>query len=216
MTKLTKADWLVPGGLVLLALIPAIAGGVRLTELAGGAEVTAANARFVDAPLPVVLHILGALVYSILGAFQFAPGLRRRFPQFHRGMGRVIVGAGVVVAVSGLWMAQFTDIPGESAFLYLQRMVFGALMLGCLIVGVGAILERDVPTHKAMMVRAYAIAMGAGTQVFTHLVWLPVTGEMPVGVVHDLMMLAGWAINLAVAEFLVLNTRLPQPSALLA
>ena len=31
-------------------------------------------------PLPVVLHVLSASVYCALGAFQFAPGFRRRRP----------------------------------------------------------------------------------------------------------------------------------------
>jgi hypothetical protein len=56
----------------MLGLIPLAAGAFRLTELAGGAEITSANARFFASPLPVVLHIVSAGVYAILGAFQFA------------------------------------------------------------------------------------------------------------------------------------------------
>ncbi len=47
--------WLVPALLVLSAL-PLAAGAFRLTELAGGAAITPANARFFASPLPVVLH----------------------------------------------------------------------------------------------------------------------------------------------------------------
>jgi hypothetical protein len=66
------AKWLV-AALLILSAIPLGAGAVRLSELAGGAAITPANARFFAAPLPVVLHIGGAAVYAILGAFQFAP-----------------------------------------------------------------------------------------------------------------------------------------------
>ena len=45
MSTFLKAGWLVPAGLVLLGLVPVIAGGVRLRELVGGPEVTPANAR---------------------------------------------------------------------------------------------------------------------------------------------------------------------------
>ncbi len=45
-------------GLLLLSAIPLIAGGVRLSELAAGATITPANARFFASPLPVVLHRL--------------------------------------------------------------------------------------------------------------------------------------------------------------
>src|SRR5919199_5041053 len=62
--------WLLPAGLVVLGAIP----------LAAGAELTTANARFLASPVPVVLHILAAAVYIVLGAFQFAPAFRRRCP----------------------------------------------------------------------------------------------------------------------------------------
>ncbi len=73
------ARWLITGLLVLSA-IPLAAGAFRLKELAGGAEITPANARFFASPLPVVVHIVSAAVYALLGAFQFAPGFRRRWP----------------------------------------------------------------------------------------------------------------------------------------
>src|SRR5438270_10215221 len=69
--KAGSAKWLV-AALILLSAIPLAAGAFRLTELAGGAAITPANARFFAAPLPVVLHILSAGVFAILGAFQFA------------------------------------------------------------------------------------------------------------------------------------------------
>ena len=69
--KAGSAAWLVPAALILLSAIPLAAGAFRLTQLAGGAEITPANARFFASPLPVVLHIVSASVYAILGAFQF-------------------------------------------------------------------------------------------------------------------------------------------------
>src|SRR5690349_17715995 len=56
--KAGAAAWLVPAGLIMLVAIPLAAGAVRLTQLAGGAEITPANARFFASPLPVVLHIV--------------------------------------------------------------------------------------------------------------------------------------------------------------
>src|SRR4051812_48930683 len=69
------ARWRI-AGLLLVSAVPLAAGAFRLTELAGGAAITPANARFFAAPLPVVLHILGAGVFALLGAFQFASGFR--------------------------------------------------------------------------------------------------------------------------------------------
>ena len=105
--KIAKSEWLIPMSLILLSLVPVIAGVFRLTELASNAEITPANARFFSSPLPVVLHIISVSLYSILGAFQFAPGFRRRRRNWHRMVGRLLIPGGLVAAFSGLWMSQF-------------------------------------------------------------------------------------------------------------
>lgn len=200
-----------PAGLIALSVVPVAAGAARLTELAGGAEVTAENARFFAMPLPVVLHILGASVYSVLGAFQFASGFRRRKPGWHRAAGRILVPCGLVVALSGLWMTLFYPRPpGDGDLLSGFRLVFGSAMVGSIILGLAAIRRRDVARHRAWMARAYAIGMGAGTQVFTHLPWILILGR-PGELTRALLMGAGWVINLAVAEW-VIRKRPSRPS----
>jgi uncharacterized membrane protein len=198
--KARSAVWLV-AALLVLSAPPLAAGAFRLTQLAGGAEITPANARFFSAPLPVVLHIVGAAVYALLGAFQFAPGLRRRWPGWHRAAGRLLVGCGLVVGLSGLWMTLFYPWPaGDGALLYAFRLLFGSAMVASIALGFAAIRRGDVRGHQAWMVRAYAVGLGAGTQMLTLMV-----GEMIAGpateVSRALLMGAGWAINLAVAEW---------------
>ena len=65
---MSRKDYLIPAGLIALSLVPGIAGTARVVELAGNALVTPDNARFVAMPLPVLLHIPAAVVYSVLGA----------------------------------------------------------------------------------------------------------------------------------------------------
>ena len=36
-----------------------------------------------------------------------------------------------------------------------------------LVLGFTAIRRRDIPAHRAWMIRAYALGLGAGTQAFT-------------------------------------------------
>ena len=40
-------------------------------------------------------------------------------------------------------------------------------MAACIVLGFAAIRRGDVARHRAWMTRAYALALGAGTQVFT-------------------------------------------------
>jgi hypothetical protein len=67
-----SAGWLGIAGLLLLSAIPITAGAFRLNQLASGAEITPANARFFAMPLPVIVHIIGASLFAVLGAFQFS------------------------------------------------------------------------------------------------------------------------------------------------
>ncbi len=203
MTFTRTSEWSVPVLLILLSLVPAIAGTRRVVELLGGAPATVANARFVAAPAAVALHVIAAIPFSMLGAFQFAPGFRRRRREWHRAAGRVLVVCGLVVALTGLWMAQFYAWPeGDGEVLYLLRLVFGSAMVISIVSAVGAIARRDFVSHGAWMMRGYAIGMGAGTQVLTHVPWFLVVGR-PGEMARAVLMGTGWVINLAVAEWII-------------
>src|SRR6266508_1321100 len=159
-TKAGSAAWLV-AALLLLSAIPLAAGAFRLTQLAGGADITPANARFFASPLPVVLHIVGAAVYIILGAFQFAPTFRRRWPGWHRAAGRLLVPCGLLVGLSALWMTLFYPWPaGDGALLYALRLLFGSAMVVSIVLGFAAIRRGDVRRHRARMMRGYALGLG--------------------------------------------------------
>ena len=200
MTRRT-GRW-VPVGLVALAAIPVLAGTTRLVEILGGPELIPTDARFAASPVPVVVHVVAAIGYALLGAFQFSAGIRRRHPGWHRRAGRVLVALGLAVAFSALWMTlAFPRKEGTGDLLYVFRLLFGSGMAASIILGLAAIRRRDIARHRAWMTRAYALALGAGTQAFTVGFGEALFGA---GVVrHDLMMGAGWAINLAVAEWII-------------
>ena len=208
VVELRRTDWLVPVLLVLLSLVPSVAGVARVAELARGGPVAEDNARFFAMPVPVVLHILAAIPFGILGAFQFSAGLRRRSFRWHRAAGRILAPLGLVVALSGLWMTFRYPWPaGDGLALYVQRIVFGTAMAAAILLSLDAIRRRDFPTHGAWMTRAYAIGLGAGTQVLTHLPWFMVFGK-PGEASRAVLMGAGWLINVAVAEWVIRRRKL--------
>jgi uncharacterized membrane protein len=195
-------SWPVPAALIALSAIPLTAGTFRLVQLAGGPEVMPADDRFVGFPAPLVMHIVGAAVYALVGAFQFVPRFRRRHRTWHRRSGRVLAVAGLPVAGSALWMTLlYAQKPGTGDLLYVLRQVFGSALAACLVLGFTAIRRRDIAAHRAWMIRAYAIGLAAGTQAFTEGIGeaLLGTGERQ----GDLAKAAGWAINPAVAEWAI-------------
>jgi hypothetical protein len=111
--------------------------------------------------------------------------------------------AGLLAALSGIWMALFSVLPAhDGGALLVLRLVFGTAMAASIVVAFIAIRKGDVRTHSAWMTRAYAIALGAGTQVFTGIVVFLLVGE-PDATSWAVAMGAGWVINLTVAEFVI-------------
>ena len=49
-------------------------------SVVAGIDVSAKALYFVSMPVPIALHVIGAVIYVLLGPLQFASGLRRRAP----------------------------------------------------------------------------------------------------------------------------------------
>ena len=210
LARKTQISWWEPVGLIFLSIIPLIFGALRLNELASGAEITPDNARFFASPSPVVIHIIASAIYALLGALQFVGRLWQRGSKWHRWVGRFLVPVGLLVGLSGVWMTVFYPRPeGASNLLYTFRLLFGTGMVLSIILGYLAILRKDVDQHLAWMTRAYALGLGAGTQVFTGMVGALIFGT-PNEFQNALLNGAAWVINLAVAEWSIRKSSIKQ------
>jgi hypothetical protein len=79
---------------------------------------------------------------------------------------------------------------------------------GAITLGIAAIWQKNFVSHGNWMIRAYALAMGAGTQVFTHipsLIFPSLEGETN----RSIAMILGWVINMVAAEWIILNSKVP-------
>ncbi len=200
MSRRSTSAWRTPAMLLALSFIPVIAGATRVVGFVSGAGAPE-DARFTTSPTPIVIHAVSAFLYAALGAFQFSRELRARLGVWHRRLGRVLAACGLLTATTGLWMAQRYDIPRsqQGPLLYSVRMAVGVAMAYALLAGWRAVLRRDVSTHEAWMIRAYALAQGAGTQAVLMAPWTLIVGAVT-GTTRDVLMSLAWVINVAVAE----------------
>ena len=220
----SQRSWPVPAALIALVTIPVIAGALRLVQLSGGAATMPPNPRFDASPLPVVIHIVSAITFALLGAFQFSARLRRRRRGWHRGAGRILVVAGLGVALSALWLNQFYPrAQATREIVYPLRLLFGVALVVTLVVGFRAARRRDFVSHRAWMIRSFAIALVAATQVFTLGFGAAIFGKGDLA--QALMLVSAWGINLAVAEWVIRRParrrrlavrRAPQPAGALS
>ena len=209
MLNLKKSEWIILIGLLLLSFVPSI-GILRLVELVLGTavEFMPENPRIQSAPVPVEFHLISSIPFCILGAFQFLSSIRRDYPKWHRLAGRFLVCAGIVSALSGLWMTHYYSFPDslQGNLLYFVRIIVGVSMTVCILLGLSSVLKKRITQHQAWMIRAYALGQGAGTQVLITIPWLLTVGE-PSGFTRDILMTCAWVINIVVAEWIINKRR---------
>jgi uncharacterized membrane protein len=150
--------------------------------------------------VPFALIIL-SLIPVISGSRQFSARLRRRHLNWHRRTGRILVGVGLAVAVSGLWMTLFYSGAPGGDLLWAIRLLVGSTMAAAIVLGFTAIRRRNIAAHRAWMMRAYALGLGAGTQAFTEGIGEALFGTTDLSKAISLG--SGWAINAVVAEWVI-------------
>ncbi|HVZ36766.1 MAG TPA: DUF2306 domain-containing protein, partial [Polyangiaceae bacterium] len=187
-----------------LSAVPVAGGIARLHGFSAGAKITANDLRFLAAPVPIIAHVLAATSYCLLGAFQFSAPIRQRWPRGHRQTGKLLALCGLLVGLTGLWMTIAYAIPPtqQGPLLYAARCCVSSAMIGSILLAWRRILQRNVASHEAWMIRAYALGQGAGTQVVVLLPWMLISGQSG-GTMRDVLMTLSWMINVAVAESII-------------
>jgi len=201
-------------GLLLLGAMPLTFAVIRALQLMGVVEIMPPVAGSVVAP--VAAHIGSALVYATLGAFQFSVSLRHRWPSWHRLAGRLTFVAGMLVALSALWLTfGYLTVSIGGVLLATFRVVVGSAMALSLALGLSAILRRDVARHREWMIRASALGLGAATQMIILTIGEILTGGPPGELERAGLMGLPWSINFAAAEWIIRRGR-PSPRRRLA
>lgn len=197
-------------GLLVLSAVPMIAGISRLLSLSTGRFTLDGHERFAADPWTAALHVIGATAFATLGAFQFVPSLRRG--AWHRIVGRVLSVLGLGGAIAGTVMAlRWAPKAFDSAALNAIRAVVAIAMVLFIVLGVVAARRRDFEAHGAWMLRAYALFLGAGTQVFTAgFTALPFMQPYMSEGLAAASMAAGWIINALVAEWMLRKPRVAE------
>lgn len=199
--RTAAGPWLLSATLALFALVPVLAR--LLVELATDPAVTPADTRSV-ASVPLIVHAASGTLFTVLGAFQFPTALRRRGrgSAWHPRVGRLLVPLGLTAALSALWLTLFySHADGTEQLLYVLRLIFGVAMVASILAGFTAIRRHNVVRHRAWMIRAYALGLGASTQILTLGFGGAAfdTSELSTALLTG----AGWVINLVVAEWVI-------------
>jgi len=151
--------------LVILCAIGAAAATRRIVAMGsapttGSADFGGLDAHFAAKAGMTLLHIVPSLLFVLLVPLQFVPSLRERHPRVHRWTGRVIVGLGVVLGGSALWLSAHPvgGLAESSATIF-----FGCFFLFALSKAWWHIRNERVALHREWATRMTAIALGVAT-----------------------------------------------------
>lgn len=202
MGRLPVNDKVLIGALFLGCLIPTTAGTYRaLTILTSNNWAFEWAADHVDY-VPLLFHVVASVVFLCIAAGQMVPGLRVRFMRWHRRAGRVAAVAGAIGALSGIWLT--LAHPGISGpVLYFGRLGASTFWLISVILAVHFVMTHRVDLHRAWMIRAFAMALPAGTLAFILIPFIVVFGEEGNATLLEAVQAGSWPFHLLVAEWFI-------------
>lgn len=116
---------------------------------------------FVKNPGLTLIHILPALLFVLLGPLQFVKSIRAKYPHVHRWIGRIVLGAGVIIGFSGIIMGFKMAVSGVSETGAIT--FFGTLFLFSLVKAYLSIRQGNIVLHRQWMIRAFALGMAVTT-----------------------------------------------------
>ena len=149
----------------MVALWPVLLHGYRPATLPSGplgAQFAGLDDLFAKYALLTLIHILPALLFVTLGPLQFHAGLRARHPLWHRVSGRVFLVAALVIGSSALVMSFWMPAVG-GPLQAIATAIFSAYFLYALGKGFWHIRRRELPRHRAWMVRAFSTGIAVAT-----------------------------------------------------
>ena len=122
----------------------------------------------------VATHLFLAIIVLGGGPLQLMPGIRNRYPAFHRWLGRTYMLAVVTITLTGLYMWLSRDIGSVT-------LKDGFIVQASLIVGFSAIalryaIVRDIHRHRRWALRFFMVASIALSYRVIFMVWVLVTG----------------------------------------
>jgi hypothetical protein len=118
------------------------------------------DAHFTTKARMTIVHIVPALLFVLLVPLQFVQSLRRRYARLHRWIGRCVMGLGLVVGVSALWLSAH---PVGGVVEGAATVLFGFLFLFSIGKVWLHIRNGRMKLHGEWATRMVAVALGVAT-----------------------------------------------------
>lgn len=166
------------------------------------------NPGFAAFAIPTALHVVLGGIYLALAPFQFVRAIRDRWLGYHRWTGRVLVGMGVVVGLTALFMSLVIPTSGWSERVILSP--FAVLFGVALVNGFRHVRAGRIAHHREWMIRAFAVGLAIATMRVLFIPTLIVLGdptEAQIALSSIASFTAAFVLHVVVAELWIRGSR---------
>ncbi len=166
------------------------------------------NSGFIEYPFITGLHVSFGGIYLLLAPFQFIEGIRSRWLNYHRFIGRVLVIVGIIVGTTALFIALV--IPFSGWIESLVNGLFAVFFFLALIWSLIQIRRGNVVLHREWMIRAFAIGLAIATMRVIFIPTLIIIGNPTNDQAASFSIMAftlAFVIHVLLAEIWIRNTR---------
>jgi uncharacterized membrane protein len=105
----------------------------------------------------VAVHVASAALITLAGVLQLTPGIRNRFPTFHRWNGRIYVLTAVAISMAGLYMTWIRGSVGDLS-VHIGSSLGALLIMFCAGMALRYAMARDFKTHRRWALRLFLVA----------------------------------------------------------
>lgn len=196
--------WKIPLLVLILGMVPAVPGIFSTIAIIQNAQpghplADLVQPRYIDAPLPILSHIFGGIVFCAIAPLQFIGRLRTRYPRFHRIAGRIAFFAGFVYALTALPL--LLDLPPSSHTIENWGLGFSGVAVAiCLGLSLWHAIKRNISAHQLWICRAIAIGLAGATRAVLEIFAIAIPGDHT-AIQEGIIMWLGMTINLAILEY---------------
>ena len=208
--------WKTPLLILFLGMVPALPGVFSVIAILQNAQPghpleDLVQPRYLAAPLPILTHIIGGIVFCAIAPLQFITKLRVRHPQLHRIAGRIAFAGGFVYAITALPL--LLDLPPDEDALKNWGLGFSGIAVAiCLGLSLWNAIKRNISSHQLWVCRAIAIGLAGATRAVLEILAFAIPVEHST-VQEGVIMWLGMIINLAILEYYWRKKRRPRKAA---
>ncbi len=124
----------------------------------------------------VAMHLVSAVVVMLAGAVQLVPGVRGRFPSFHRWNGRIYMGTAVALSLAGLYMHWVRGSVGDLSS-HLVSSLNAVLIWVCGGMALRYALAHDFRRHRRWALRFFLVVIASWFFRLMFFLWLLLFGQ---------------------------------------